>query len=45
MTAAACGELMAFINLVEAQSGKAISGSDEAALIHAATRIRAVIGC
>jgi hypothetical protein len=44
-TAAACGELMAFINLVEAQAGKAISGSDAAALIDAATRIRAVIGC
>jgi hypothetical protein len=43
--AAACGELMAFINLVEAQAGKAISSGDAAALINAATRIRAVIGC
>jgi hypothetical protein len=43
--AAACGELGAFINLVDAQRGKAISMSDADALIVAATRIRAVIGC
>ncbi len=44
-SAAACGELQAFINLAEAQSGKAISTSDANSLIVAATQIRAVIGC
>jgi hypothetical protein len=42
---AACGALGAFINLVEAQTGKAISVDDAAALVEDATRIRAVIGC
>jgi len=44
-TAAACGELQAFINLAEAQRGKAISAADADSLIVAATRIRSVIGC
>ena len=43
--AAACGELKAFINLVAAQRGKAISTSDADSLTAAATQIRAVIGC
>jgi len=42
---AACGELQAFINLVDAQRGKAISTSDADSLIAAATQIRAVLGC
>jgi hypothetical protein len=42
---AACGELMAVLHLVEAQTDKAISASDAATLLQAATRIRAVIGC
>jgi hypothetical protein len=42
---AACGELHAFIDLVEAQRSKAISSGDADSLIAAATRIRAVIGC
>jgi hypothetical protein len=41
----ACGALEAFIDLVSAQSGKAISVSDANYLIAAATQIRAVIGC
>lgn len=44
-TAAACGPLKAFINLVTAMRGKDISISDADALIAAATNIRAVIGC
>jgi hypothetical protein len=44
-TAAACGELQSFINLVDAQTGKAIILGDAASLIEDATRRRAVIGC
>jgi HYR domain/PLAT/LH2 domain len=41
----ACGALKSFIDLVNAQRGKAISISDADYLIAAATQIRAVIGC
>jgi HYR domain-containing protein len=42
---AACGELRAFLNLVAAQRGAALSASDADVLSAAATQIRAVIGC
>jgi HYR domain-containing protein len=44
-TGAACGELQAFINLADAQRGKAITVGDADSLIAASTQIRAVIGC
>jgi hypothetical protein len=44
-TTAACGELEAFINQVEAQAGQAILTGDASALVDAAARIRAVLGC
>jgi len=44
-TGAACGALQAFINLVDAQRGKAVTAGDADSLIAAATQIRAVIGC
>lgn len=42
---AACGSLQAFLNEVEAQSGKSLTEAEAAALAAHATRIRAVIGC
>lgn len=41
----ACGTLRAFVNEVEAQSGKSISTTQAADLIAVAQRIEAVIGC
>ena len=41
----ACNQLVAFINEVKAQTGKAISAADAAALLQIAARIRAVLGC
>lgn len=43
--AGVCGKLQAFINEVRAQSGKKISSARANAMIAAAQRIRAVIGC
>ena len=44
-TEAACNILGAFINEVEAQSGKSLTSGTAAQLIADATRIRAVLGC
>jgi probable HAF family extracellular repeat protein len=44
-TTAACNQLNAFINEVQAQSGKKISAIDAGQLITAALNVRAVIGC
>jgi len=44
-TNAACGQLAAFLNEVNGKRGGDISVSDADALIDAATRIRAVLGC
>jgi len=44
-TALACSTLQAFINEVQAQSGKKLTTAQANALIAAATRIRAVAGC
>lgn len=41
----ACNQLGAFVNEVNAQTGKAITSADAAALLELATRIRAVLGC
>ncbi|MBZ5558643.1 MAG: HYR domain-containing protein [Acidobacteriia bacterium] len=41
----ACNVLGAFVNEVNAQTGKAITAADAASLIAAAQRIRAVLGC
>lgn len=43
--ASACGDVQAFINHVNAQSGKSISGGQAAALIAAAKQIMSVLGC
>ncbi len=43
--ATACGKLAAFVNQVEAQSGKKISTATAASLIEQAQAIRAAIGC
>jgi len=43
--ATACARLQDFINETQAQAGKKISTADAAALIAAAQRIRAVLGC
>ncbi len=42
---AACGDLTAFVNEVEAQRDKEISALDADALIAKATQIRSVLGC
>ena len=42
---AACGTLHAFINQINAQSGKKVTLEDAASLIDEATRIRAALGC
>jgi hypothetical protein len=44
-TAGACTKLAAFINEVQAQSGKQISAADAALLIQAAQTIRGALGC
>ena len=44
-TAAACGQLGAFINQVQAQSGKALMPLDAASLIGMASDARAASGC
>ena len=44
-TAAACGQLGAFINQVQAQSGKALMPLDAATLIGMASDARAASGC
>jgi hypothetical protein len=41
----ACNQLGAFIHEVNAQTGKAITSADAAALIAAATQIQAALGC
>lgn len=41
----ACSELGAFVNEVEAQSGKSIGASEATELVIAAERIEAVLGC
>jgi uncharacterized repeat protein (TIGR03803 family) len=40
-----CGYLGAFINEVQAQTGKSISASQASQLIAAATRLKSVVGC
>lgn len=44
-TTAACGKLGAFVNEVEAQSGKKIPASEAAALVAAANDLKAQLGC
>lgn len=44
-TAAACGKLGAFVNEVQAQSGKKIPAADAARLIAAADNLRTQLGC
>jgi hypothetical protein len=44
-TATACSSLTAFMNQVKAQSGKALTASQAAALLDAARQIQAVVGC
>jgi hypothetical protein len=44
-TATACGTLGAFINQVQAQSGKKIPAAQAAALIGAAQQVRTSLGC
>lgn len=44
-TKAACGSLSAFANHVQAQSGKQLTAAQANALLAAATRIGALIGC
>jgi hypothetical protein len=42
---AACGQLTAFVNLVEARTGLVVTSPEAAALIDAATAVARALGC